>query len=430
MIPVRATRRTLGLLTTGQAVAAACILTQTVVLARILGADEFGRYAIVVATGGLVAMMIDVRSWETVMRFTHRFRERERPDLAWATVRLLLAADIAVALVIAVGLTLATRVPIGRNLMADADPTLMLLYGGTILAASPFGTAFGLTYAAQRQPQAAAVEALGAAGQLAGTAVAALLTRDAGWVIVALTGGILLRTAAAWAVGMRSARSLGLLDGPRAPLGALRPYLSEFARFWVSTTGFAVVKALGGNADTVAVGHVGALPDVARYRVSAGVARMTGVIVQPLYQLAYPRFSAAAAAGRHVEARQLLRRATSVTAIVAAVVVGGLALWGGYAIEAVFGTEFSGLGMVAAIIALGVGISATGQFAHAYLLAGGALKAINISNAVYAGSLVASLIILTPDGGAIGAAQATVLAATCRQIPLLIALRRAPRVAA
>ena len=73
-------------------------LLGTLVAARALGAQEFGRITLVWSVVGVAHLLVDVRAWEAVTRYLSEFTSRRQPALALATLKLALLAEGAVAL--------------------------------------------------------------------------------------------------------------------------------------------------------------------------------------------------------------------------------------------------------------------------------------------------------------------------------------------
>ena len=73
-------------------------LLGTLVAARALGAQEFGRITLVWSVVGVAHLLVDVRAWEAVTRYLSEFTSRQQPALALATLKLALLAEGAVAL--------------------------------------------------------------------------------------------------------------------------------------------------------------------------------------------------------------------------------------------------------------------------------------------------------------------------------------------
>jgi hypothetical protein len=72
-------------------------LLGTLVAARALGAQEFGRLHARVERDRVAHLLVDVRAWEAVTRYLSEFTSRRQPGLALATLKLAVLAEGAVA---------------------------------------------------------------------------------------------------------------------------------------------------------------------------------------------------------------------------------------------------------------------------------------------------------------------------------------------
>ena len=61
-------------------------LVETTLIAPVLGAADYGRVALVVASIVSVKQLVDIRSWEGTTRYLAEFLEKRQPALALATL--------------------------------------------------------------------------------------------------------------------------------------------------------------------------------------------------------------------------------------------------------------------------------------------------------------------------------------------------------
>jgi O-antigen/teichoic acid export membrane protein len=87
-------------------VESATIIMTTTITARALGADDYGRVALVTAAVWMVKQFVDLRTWEGVTRYVTTFVEEGRPGLALATLKFAAIAESCVA-VVSYGLAIA-----------------------------------------------------------------------------------------------------------------------------------------------------------------------------------------------------------------------------------------------------------------------------------------------------------------------------------
>ncbi len=108
-------------------------LLGTLVAARVLGAQEFGRLTLVSSVIGVAHLLVDVRAWEAVTRYLSEFTSRHQPALALATLKLAVLAEGAVA-VLGFGLVWLASGVVATRLFKDPSlRPLILLAAGTLV---------------------------------------------------------------------------------------------------------------------------------------------------------------------------------------------------------------------------------------------------------------------------------------------------------
>ena len=305
-----------SLLFGGQVVAAILILACTIVLARALGAEQFGQYALIMALVVVVSQVLDARSWEVGTRFASEHLARGETAMARAAIEMAQVVDLAMG-VLASGLIIALAGPIASVLLGDGG------LAGAVVAyavAAPFfalqnaaGMAFRLLDEFRRLAVLStvspllrlvlAVAALAAGAGLTGV-MAALAAAE-------VLGGITFVVAAQRLMS-------GRLSSHRLA-ARMAATLRELRRGWrvvVASNFQGTLRLANEQLDVVLVGLV-ATPAL------AGTLKMARTFTQPLWMLqrpfihaVYPRLAGAKEAGALAAEWRLIARLTPLAAAV------------------------------------------------------------------------------------------------------------------
>ncbi len=67
---------------------------EVMVLARAIGLEGLGLFTLVVAYVGTVSRLLDLRVWETAVKYVGEFLEKKDPDRVLATIKLCYSIDL------------------------------------------------------------------------------------------------------------------------------------------------------------------------------------------------------------------------------------------------------------------------------------------------------------------------------------------------
>lgn len=193
--PVAKWLRGAGWLFTSSLVERAAALVQTVVIARAIGIDDYGRYALLFSTISLLTPLVSLQLPYAIIYFVSRFQARE-PERAGAVVllgqRLTLATTVGVLL-----LCLPFAGPLSDWLFAaDGYRTPVVLGAVILLASVQAGLADTLLQASERFRTLAVARLSTALLSMVVLVAVARLTTGLTPVMIALAGAALVRLAA------------------------------------------------------------------------------------------------------------------------------------------------------------------------------------------------------------------------------------------
>ena len=186
-------------------------LAQALLVARLLGIEDFGRYGLVFATIGLLASLAGLQLGMTATVEIAR-SSRTAPRRAAAVGGLCEIASLALG-ALCLSVTIAAPAEAARLLLGDAQLSEIVVAAGVIAGLSVFsGVQEGILQGLERFRELALLRIVAAA---LGLALILLLARpgDLGSVIQALVLGAVLRSAMIAVAKARAARAAGLQSG-------------------------------------------------------------------------------------------------------------------------------------------------------------------------------------------------------------------------
>jgi len=192
--PIAAWLRGAGWLFTSSLVERAAALVQTVMIARAIGIENYGRYALLFSTISLLIPLVGLQLPYAIIYFVSRYQERE-PERAGAVVllgrRLTLATTVGV-----VAIAVIFSLPLSQWLYNASGYRMAIILGAVILSASVQAGLSDTLLQASERFRTLALARLGAALiTLAALAWAALLTTGLTPVLLVIAGGGLVRLA-------------------------------------------------------------------------------------------------------------------------------------------------------------------------------------------------------------------------------------------
>ncbi|HJP61340.1 MAG TPA: oligosaccharide flippase family protein [Gemmatimonadaceae bacterium] len=393
-----------GVLLGGSVASQISLVLQSLLLARYLGVRQYGVLALVIAYPTLINQFLDARSWETIVKYVTAFRISNSPRKAGATMKGVLLGDAATGL-IAFLIVFVSASLMARQILGNvADSRLVLLYALSIPLATPTGAAIGLMRVAERYKWISAVDAMTSISQLIGAVVVVMLGGGVAGVVVCLVVVALLKSVVSLWLANAAANEVGMRGWYRVPLREIREEARAISRFWMSTNGFAVLKGLNQNADTLILGRLLGPSAAGLYRLARGIATLLSFPATPIYQATYPELAKLWYSGERRYAVKIARTMTIVTGLVAAIVVAVAWLFAAPALAILAGREYLPALPAFRWLVVAVGISVAAQYQHALLMAGGAVRRVLMAYGFPVMAQILALFVLIPRFGVVGAA--------------------------
>jgi O-antigen/teichoic acid export membrane protein len=394
--PVRRLRAGAVLNAGGQAVAAVAGALTTVVVARMLGPDGAGAFAIALT---LLALLTTVGAAGLDAGITYLVGSG-----AWSPWRAFLRAQAAAAVL---GLIAAALGVLARLLVPEAfeglDSDVVLIAVAGVPFALSWLYASSVAVAMSRYEAYVALPVVQSAAMLAGVALLCALDDLRGAVIgLAISQALAAAAGIAWGSG-RVRRAGG--DGGDG--GGLRPAF----RFGVRTYPANVLQFLNFRLDLFLLNALATTADVGRYSVAVSVTSVMWLLPRALSAVVFPRVahlsSEAAADSEHrdmVEEKSV-RHVVAITVVVALALA--LALVG--LVELVYGSDFEEAIVLGLILLPGVSLLGIGNVLFATILGRGHSKYSLYSSLIATPVTMVLYVALIPSLDAAGAALASTL---------------------
>jgi O-antigen/teichoic acid export membrane protein len=382
-------------------------LLGTLVAARALGAQEFGRLTLVSSVIGVAHLLVDVRAWEAVTRYLSEFTSRRQPGLALATLKLAVLAEGAVA-VLGFGLVWLASGLVATRLFNDPSLRPLILLGAATLVVTAFDRtaravlrvfdrfgALGLCSAIEAVLSLVLVIAAVTAGARAkGVLVAHLVAAAAGAALLLAVAGREVR------VRLWAARA-------SARISAVSRYRKEMLAFVGHSAVRATLKVLTRRFDLILLGHFRSPAEVGTYGAALRLAQVMEEISDPLYFAAFPQLARA-----WVQARDEFFRLVRLMAIGLAVVTSAVVIVGAVAAQLIvslaLGPTYAAAADPFRLLLFSTGVAVATLWATPAMLGSGHPAAATAAATAGAAVLAVLLVVLVPAWGVEGAAWARV----------------------
>lgn len=280
-------------------------VAQSIVVARVLGVNDFGVAALIMAVPMMVFVFLDPQSEEAVIRFMAQARSDGEPPYAWDVVRLAYRIDLLLALIGVAVVGVISQVGVAAVGVPDDHGPLLLVSALGAAAHAPSTTARAALTSVERFGVIAGATSSGAVVQAICSVAGTVLGGLTGFVVgsslgMALTSGIFLAAAAP----VRHATGAERASGPLRMNGRTR----EILRFMVVTELTTLSSSLVKHLDVLVLGAATGTQSVGIYRLARSVSTPVGAILRPLQLVTYPRMEALGSRGEPDAMKEEIRR--------------------------------------------------------------------------------------------------------------------------
>lgn len=381
-------------------------LAQLSISARLLGPEDFGVLAVIIAAAALIYGLISLPGANAITTFVTRGVAEGRREEAARVLRFALAAAFGMSL-IAYGAIAALSAAASGLLGVDAEyADAALLYGTAGVFMSTQAEGMATLRLAERVSWGLAITVAGVAARTA--LLAAAWMADGGIIEVAAAhaAGAAVHCAGMFAAVAIAARHAGV---PGFLRSASIKVPSDVMRFQIGEVGKTALGSLTLHADTIIAAQFLGAADVGLYRGARQILDMTRRPFHALQFGAQAQFSGHWYSRRGPELRRSVLRFTLMASLLAIAGYGALAAFHAPIIRLALGDEFMGAGPLLLIMILGLAVFAATIAPHSLPVAAGRVLPSLLSSVVGLGAYIAAIIWLAPRFGAEGAAWANAI---------------------
>jgi O-antigen/teichoic acid export membrane protein len=292
--------------TTG--VSAALGMLQGILVARLLGVDNFGVLAALITFTSLINNLASFRMGELVVKYVGHYSEKGEGDQAAAVFKAAAIFEMLASLV-AFGL-ICLLAPFGARYLAK-DPAaapLFVTYGLVVLFNLIAESSTGLLQIYDRFRRIAAINLVQSVFTLALIAVVYVMSGSLLGVILAYIGGKALGALSLTLMALVEAAYRWGTNWWRTSLSAVRQQWRELAGFAVSTNISATINLVNKDSELFWVPLFRTPAETGYYKLALSLANLVEMPVNPLPQTTYPELSRQAAQRNWDAFRYLLRR--------------------------------------------------------------------------------------------------------------------------
>lgn len=418
--PVRRALKNAGWLLAGKGVGAVFSLIYMGLVARSLGAEMFGIFALVLAYVQGIAALAKFESWQTVIRFGAHHMEAKQPEALRRVLNFSMYLDLGSAVVGAAIGVIGVSI-IGPHVGWSAQTQTVAAYSCLLLLFNIRGTPLGILRLYNRFDIAALAEAVLPSFRLIGALLAwALGATVASYMAVWVVAELIT----AWAIWIAALRELRQQDPEvhRASLFSLRGVRCEntglWSFAWTTNLDFSLkqvwkhlpVLVVGWSVDAVAAGG---------FRIASN---LINGLSKPSMALAWALFPELArlSVSDPSQIRDVVRKTTLASAIAGAVALIAAFVLGEYAIWLLGGDAFVFIYPVLILLAVAAMVELCGLTLESALVALGFPGAMLIIRSLVGLSYAILLFTLVPLYGIYGAAYVAILMAVLLLLLVLV----------
>jgi O-antigen/teichoic acid export membrane protein len=297
-----------GILTLANVASAGLNFVQGLLVARLLGPEQYGIVALVMSYPSLVYAFFDARSFTASIKYLAEYHASHDRAQALAVCKLGYAVDVVIAC-LTFGVLLFTADLAAEHVVHDpALAGLMVLYGAALIPRALVGTSNAILITFGRFPVIASIEiactvirvALVVGLVLGGWQVAGVIWANA---VAAIVLGVLY-AAFAWVLIRRvwGGSFLG------ASLSSLRGRRRQMFKFLAYNDLNALIAMIPNQLDVVLLGYVRGPTEVGYYKLAKSMAAVIDYLKGPLHSVAYAQLARLSALSRKEALREKVQK--------------------------------------------------------------------------------------------------------------------------
>jgi O-antigen/teichoic acid export membrane protein len=379
----------------------------TLGLGRVLGAHDFGRYALSLSVATLLFGALDFRMQEATVRFAIAELEHGRAAAAVAAVRFLFRCDVIVRSC-ALALAVLLSGTLERTLIREPGAAPAIIWAAIALFAARCGNApaIGLLRLTDNFGLQGRLSVMAWVFRLAATAAYVIYTSPTVSGVLAISaavGGVFNAFGVSYAIRAFRRYREACTSDPHATTTVSR---AAIVRFLVSSNAISLSDLAVREGDTTIVGWFLPLESVAVYRMTKNIVMMVWSAADPLFVVAMPEFTRLVTRALLTDLRTLARRLTILLLIGMTILYVAGTLVAALFVRYLLGPQFAAIAWLFPLMGVCLVIALPLIWVHALAAAAGR-PVLQLQASVVANLLsIVLLVVLTPLVGLAGAALA------------------------
>ena len=380
---------------------------ETIILARILGVDQFGLLSIVIAYVGIISRFVDFRVWEGLIKYVGEYLEKKDKEKVASVIKLSYCIDfVSGSAAFIISVLLAFFATSFFNLQANSVE-LIIIYSFSLFINTANTSSEAVFRVFNQFKKITYLSTFEASIRL--IFVVAALYMGFGLV------GVLYAYVATSAIGFinrqyfvgRVLRSEGIKFWVKGRVRYLEGRYREIMWFFFNTTVGGTLRIADDNyLGVLALGHYFGTDLAGLYKIARSSIKVMTRFVDPLYEAIYPKMVEMISRKTYDDLKNIIDYAVKnlfkFTLPVGAVIL----IFAGYILDIIFGQEYVTAANTMRVIAVGAIVNQLAFWISPVLLAMNKVGVRTFYNMVEMVIYVALLIILIPRFGLIGAGYA------------------------
>jgi len=280
---------------------------QAIILARFLGAEQYGIYATITTSTIVVNQLTSSRVWETAIKFTTKYREEGENEKSKAIIRLSYTIDAVTGILAFIILFLSADI-IGQYLIKDPSLTILIrVYALWNVTTIPIDTSSAILRLADKFNWWAYYHVAESSLRLIAIFFAILVAGSLPSILIALLVSTLVSSMIILVQASLATRDFGLSNWHKVPLSVLRSDIKSILQFTLTANINDVLKLLKRNLDVLLVGYFLTPTHAGYVKLSRSMSDLMTFPTSPFYAASYPEFVALSMLGVFIFAPWLIQ---------------------------------------------------------------------------------------------------------------------------
>lgn len=263
---------------------------EIIVLARILGLEGFGLLTLVIAYVRIFNSLLDVRVWESTVKYVVEFLEKKEHDRALSMIKFSYLIDVSTGFLAFLGSVALAGVASGVLIKSPDGFELVLIFSFSLLLLTANATSMALFRVFDKFRTITLIESCESVFKLILLVAALYLGYGIKGVLFVYVVVSFFKFALAQVLVNRTLREKGLDGWLSSKISLLYPRIREIMWFLLNT-GFtsALTVAQEGGIAVLILGYFFDAATVSLYRVARSVTKVISKTTEPVYEVIFPR---------------------------------------------------------------------------------------------------------------------------------------------